>query len=355
MTWPGDLRRVLLVRLDNLGDVVLLAPAVAALRRHCPQARLTLLASPGGAGAAPLLPAIDEVITHRPVWQELTPGRESPASELALIEELRARDFDAAVVFTSFAQSALPPAFACFLAGIPRRAGYAGPFAGRVLTDPVPPPAAPLHEAERNLNLVRALGIARPTSAHAIEVTAAAQAAADSALECLRVPSPFVLIAPGASAPARRYPAERYAEVARLAAGAGLHVLVTGSDRERDLLESVVDGAGHPEVCGIVPADVPMFAGLVRRASAVVANNSLAMHLADAFRVPAVVLYSGTDLEAHWRPRATVARVLNRPVDCAPCHGIDCPRALDCLDIPPSEVVAALTDLVNAAPQAVSA
>ncbi|MGE0227725.1 MAG: glycosyltransferase family 9 protein [Dehalococcoidia bacterium] len=147
MTWRVDLARILLVRLDNLGDVVLLAPAVAAVRSRYPRARLTLLASPGGAGAAPLLPGIDEVIAHRPVWQELTPGRESAPPEHALIEDLRARQFDAAVVFTSFAQSALPAAFVCFLAGIPLRAGYGDRFAGRVLTDEVVPPSAPLHEA----------------------------------------------------------------------------------------------------------------------------------------------------------------------------------------------------------------
>jgi ADP-heptose:LPS heptosyltransferase len=89
-----------------------------------------------------------------------------------------------------------------------------------------------------------------------------------------------------------------------------------------------------------------MFAGIVRRASAVIANNSLAMHLADAFRVPSVVLYAGTDLEAHWRPRSTAARLLRRPVAYSPCHAIDCPRALECLDVPPSEVVEALLEVV---------
>ncbi|MGE0133795.1 MAG: glycosyltransferase family 9 protein [Dehalococcoidia bacterium] len=347
MTWPGDLARILLVRLDNLGDVVLLAPAVEALHARSPRVRLTLLASPGGAGAAALLPAIDEVIVHRPVWQELTPGRESASAEQALIQDLRVRQFDAAVIFTSFAQSALPAAFACFLAGIPLRAAYGDRFAGRVLTDEVVPPSAPLHEADRNLQLLQAIGISPSGRALRIEVPDAAQAAADAALASLRMSAPFILLAPGASAPARRYPARHFAEVAGAAAEAGLSVLVTGSQRERALLESVVDGAGHPDVCGIVPADVPMLAGLVRRAGAAVSNNSLTMHLADAFRVPAVVLYSGTDLDAHWRPRFAAARLLRRPVDCAPCHGIECVRALQCLDIPPSRVVAALQEMLR--------
>ncbi|MGE0227724.1 MAG: glycosyltransferase family 9 protein [Dehalococcoidia bacterium] len=184
----------------------------------------------------------------------------------------------------------------------------------------------------------------------------AAQAAADAALASLCMSRPFVLLAPGASAPARRYPARHFAEVARATAEAGLSVLVTGSQGERGLLESVVDGAGHPDACGIVPADIPMLAGLVRRAGAIIANNSLPMHLADAFRVPAVILYAGTDLEAHWRPRFAAARLLCRPVDCAPCHGIECAHALECLDVPPAGVVAALHELLRqAATPAVSA
>ena len=80
-------RRILLVRLDNIGDVVLLSPAIAAIRQACPDAELTLLASPAGALAAPLLPAIDHVIEHRASWQQLDPGAVEASTERALIEQ----------------------------------------------------------------------------------------------------------------------------------------------------------------------------------------------------------------------------------------------------------------------------
>src|SRR4051812_11284331 len=62
-------RRVLAVRLDNMGDVVLAGPALRAIKAAAPAARLTLLASPAGAQAAALLPWVDEVIVHRASWQ----------------------------------------------------------------------------------------------------------------------------------------------------------------------------------------------------------------------------------------------------------------------------------------------
>src|SRR5690348_760186 len=99
----ADVRRLLLVRLDNVGDVVMLTPALRALRAELPQAHITLMASPAGAGVAPLLPWIDEAWPVTAVWQDaswrmpLDPGRET-----GLVEEIRKREFDAAIVFTSF-------------------------------------------------------------------------------------------------------------------------------------------------------------------------------------------------------------------------------------------------------------
>jgi len=66
-----EARNILAVRQDNLGDVVMLGPALRAVKRTLPHARLTLLASPGGAAAAPLLPWLDDVIGWGPLWGEL--------------------------------------------------------------------------------------------------------------------------------------------------------------------------------------------------------------------------------------------------------------------------------------------
>lgn len=90
-------RNILAVRLDNIGDVIMLGPALRAVKETPPQARLTLLASPAGATAAPLLPWIDDVIVWRASWQDVG-GRIlfNPAHELKLINLLSERSFDAA-------------------------------------------------------------------------------------------------------------------------------------------------------------------------------------------------------------------------------------------------------------------
>ncbi|MDT7579029.1 MAG: hypothetical protein QOK35_293, partial [Pseudonocardiales bacterium] len=72
---PVDLaaaRRILVVRPDNVGDVVLLTPALRALRARAPHTRIDLLASPAGAAVAPMIPELDGVLVASPSWQQLT-------------------------------------------------------------------------------------------------------------------------------------------------------------------------------------------------------------------------------------------------------------------------------------------
>jgi hypothetical protein len=78
---PASLQRILAVRLDNAGDVILLGPALRALREAAPRARLTLLASPAGARAAELIPWVDEVWPSDVPWQDARGEHQASAQE----------------------------------------------------------------------------------------------------------------------------------------------------------------------------------------------------------------------------------------------------------------------------------
>src|SRR5436309_13842789 len=152
-------KNILAVRLDNIGDVIMLGPALRAVKESSPRARLTLLVTPGGAAAAPLLPLIDDVIVWRPIWQDVGGRIEfSPAREQELIELLAKREFDASLIFTSFSQTPHVPGYVCYLAGIPLRAGESKEFAGSTLTTELKGTPDQMHQVERNLRLVEQLG-----------------------------------------------------------------------------------------------------------------------------------------------------------------------------------------------------
>jgi lipopolysaccharide heptosyltransferase II len=335
----------LAIRLDNIGDVVMLGPALRALRQALPQASISLLCSRAGRQVAPLLPWVDEAIELRAVWQDaswsmpLDPGRETD-----VIGDLRARQFDAALIFTSFSQSPYPPAYMCYLAGIPIRIGQSREFGGSVLSQWVKPLPDPTHQVDRNLHLLESAGIPLAGQHLELHIPSDIQTQADQLLrdQGVHPDERFILLAPGASCAARRYDPVRYAEVAhRLLAETGLPLVVVGNERETGLVQPVLAACRDQAIIPLVGrTTIAELAAIIRRASLMIANDSGPMHIADAFRRPMVILYSGTEYESQWRPRTGPARLLRRPTDCSPCYQFQCPYHLECLDIPPAEVIA---------------
>ena len=330
-------RRLLVIRLDNIGDIILLGPALRLIKRQIPEAQLTLLASPVGAEASELITGIDRRRSLRAVWQDafaelpLNPGR-----EIDLINELRAGEFDAAIIFTSFSQSVFPPAYACYLAGIPIRAGMSNDFGGSLLSHRIPSPPWGMHQAERNLYLLEQLGFGFEPPRPVIKIPAAAHQKADDLLSAhgISLGAPFVAIVPGASCEARRWEIGRFMRLAELTL-------------ERTRLPVVLLGRPHEipdcDIAGVHvlsgETTITDFAAILSRAALVVANNSAAMHLAEACGRPSVILFSGTDLESQWRPKETRSVLLRRSTPCAPCYRFRCPFQMECLAFEAEEVL----------------
>jgi ADP-heptose:LPS heptosyltransferase len=323
------LRRILVVRPDNLGDVVMAGPAVRALHRAAPHARLDLLAAPAGAAVAPLLPHVDAVLTASVSWQQLDPDEVPPDADLGLVRRIAGGRYDAAVLLTSFSQSPWPAAYLCRLAGVPVRVGASKEFGGAGLTHWVPAPPDGIHQVDRMLHILDRVGVPPAGTDLRLDLPEVART---------EVGEPYAVLLPGASCESRRYP--RFARVAELLAESGLRVVVAGSARESALVERVGGG-----VTGL---DVPALAALVAGSAVVVCNNSGGAHLASAFGRPVVVLFAGTEEVAQYAPRGTPAAVLTVPTPCAPCRQLRCPYALECLAIPPEDVARAALRLATA-------
>src|SRR5947208_1624037 len=170
-----DVRRLLCVRLDSLGDVLMSTPAMRAFRQSL-GCRITLLTSAAGAAVAPFVPEIDDVITFDAPWMKATPGAATRDAEM--IATLAARGFDAAAIFTVYSQNPLPAAYMCHLAGIPRRLAHCHENPYQLLTDwvPDPEPAALIrHEVRRQLELAAAVGCATPEERLSFRVPPAAR------------------------------------------------------------------------------------------------------------------------------------------------------------------------------------
>ncbi len=346
----AEARRLLVMRLDNIGDVVMTAPVLRALKENLPEASITLMASPGGSKATTLLPWVDEVLTWRVLWQDLGSLPFDPAREWELVDTLRAGSYDAAVILTSFKQTPHAAAYACYLAGIPLRLGESKEWGGGVLTHEAPPSPEELHQVERNLHLIEAVGFHITDRSLSIRVPHQARESTAGLLEARGVPAntPYLLLNPWASAQARTYPVDRFARAAHgLSIETGWPVVVTGTEADRERGGGLLTILGNRAVDLVGATSLPELAVLVEGARLVLTNNTSTMHLLDALRTPGVVLFSGTELEEQWRPRHTPHRLLRRETCCSPCYAFTCPYNLECLDIPPEEVIQAGLSLLS--------
>ena len=336
--------RVLAVRLDALGDVVMTGAALRGLAR--PHRHLTLLASPAGAAAARLLPGVDDVLVYEAPWMKATAARNG-VPDLAMIARLAAARFEAAAIFTVYSQSPLPAALLCHLAGIPRRLAHCRENPYQLLTDwvPEPEPAGGVrHEVRRQLDLLAAVGIAAADDRLALRVPPAAERRAAALIDELGLKRPWAVLHAGASAPSRRYP--HFAEVLRGLQAKGVGVVLTGDGGETSAvaeLRAAADVAA-PSLAGRL--DVAELAALLARAPLLVSNNTGPVHLAAAVGTPVVDLYALTNPQH--TPWGVPHRVLSHDVPCKYCYKSVCPAGHhDCLRaVTPAAVVTAALDLL---------
>jgi len=347
----SDARRILVVRLDSLGDVILTTPAIHAIKESQPAARITLLASPVGAQAGRLNPDLDDVIVYdspmSDAWLQLP---QAPEREFRLVERLRQAEFDGAIIFTSYHQSPLPAAMLCYLAGIPLRLGATDDGAGSLLTTRHHWPPGLYHEVERALNLVGAVGYRTRDAELVLRVPTAVRRVVHRRLNAAGVDPErlLVVVHPGCSMPARTYEWQRFAAVADLLIEQmGAQVVLTGATDEVPLVERIRSRMAHPALSWAGQSSVGELAALIEMADLVVTNNTGPAHIAAAVKTPLVDLFAWTNPPEQWRPWRVPQRLLNRPVPCRLCYQRICPYDQSCLDVSPAQVVEAASSLLG--------
>ncbi len=357
--WGEDVKRILCVRLDNLGDVLMTTPALHALRRSGANRHITLLASRSGGALTPFLDDVDAVIEYDAPWvaHPSNDGR-SLADDHRMLELVRLARFDAAVIFTVYSQSPLPAAMFCHLAGIPRRLAHCRENPYALLTDWLrepEPQQRTRHEVERQLDLVRHVGAQAQDTHMRFAVNEADRGRLDAQVSARGVDraARWFVLHPGATAASRRYPPERFGEVVtRLARETGAAVLITGSSGERPIVEAVIRAAAPGvrtqlhDLSGALT--LGELAALIERTSVLVSNNSGPVHLASALGTPVVDLYALTNPQH--TPWQTPHRVLFRDVECRWCYRSVCPQQHHAclLGVTPDDVVQAALELLDA-------
>jgi lipopolysaccharide heptosyltransferase II len=315
----------ILVRSTNwLGDACMAIPAIRAMRRGRPDARITILTPQKLADLWRAVPEVDAVL-------EIPPK----AGVLAVrkIVARAGRRFDAAVLLPNSLRSALEVA----RNGIPRIVGYRGHWRSKLLHQIIPPPKTPgpvRHHSQHYLAMALRLGadVKDPTLADPLLPPAPA-----SEIGPLRLG-----ICPGAEyGPAKRWPVERFADAAaQISESSGAHWAIFGAAGDVPIAAELASRLQHrcDNLAG--KTSLRQLMEELRRCRLLLTNDTGTMHLATALGVPTVAIFGSTD--PGWTgPLGAGHVVIRRHVECSPCFLRDCPLDFRCMrEIQPADVAA---------------
>ncbi len=300
--------RILAVRVDRVGDVVLSTPAFQALKRHYPGACLTVMVREAVAPLVRGLPFVDEVLIFDPEGRH-----RGLRGFLELVSAIRQRRFRIAVCL----QSNWKVAAAIFCAGVRYRVGplskpHSYLFYNRGVRQRRS--QVEMHEADYNLALLRRLGVRAQTRSIAPRVAISVEAKDFAARwlseQAFAGDGPLVVVHPAMGGSALNWPDSQYADLIRLLVQHGARVLVTCgpgegkvSDRIREMLDQkALEGVRFYGGAGTGPID--RLAALLEGARLVVAPSTGPLHIATALGLPVLSFYPPIRVQSaiRWGP-----------------------------------------------------
>ncbi|MBI5202945.1 MAG: hypothetical protein HY925_15245 [Elusimicrobia bacterium] len=315
-------KNILVLQTAFLGDATLTVPLARAIKAAFPKARLTIVTRPDCAELFRGSPWVDET------W---TDDKKAFGSIFGLVRKLKKGRFDLALVPHRSFRSAL----AVRLSGVPERVGFSSSAGGRFFTRAIPFTWG-MHDLERNLSLLLPLapglgseGAGEPVYLQpdpAARSSISARLAAEGVLEGSRL----IGLHPGSVWATKRWPWERFAELARrLAREERARIVLVGGPGDKALCAKVAEASGEKVLNWAGQTSLAELIALMPRLALFATNDSGPMHIATASGVPTLAFFGPTTRELGFFPYGPDHRVLEKDLDCRPCGlhgGRSCPH-----------------------------
>jgi heptosyltransferase-2 len=325
----SEIKRIVVRTPTWVGDAIMSLPALNELRRIFPMAQITLACYPGTA----------DIFIDSDLANEILVAERGTFSVLKNAREWRQRRFDLAVLF----QNAFAAAVTAWLAGVQLRVGYDTDRRGSLLTTAIPPPVwkDQRHESFYYLNIVAELERALlGTSSVAETETHFNLTVSDERKEAARrmitqagarAGKPLAILCPGSvNSRAKRWPAERYAELADRLAESGMDVALIGSPAEMDVSTEVSSRSRHQPIVLTGKTTVSEAIAIISIADVLITNDTGPAHIGAAVGTPTLVIFGPTNPLTTY-PLSPAAAIIRHPPDCAPCMLRDCPIDHRCM------------------------
>lgn len=314
-------KRILIVEVNWLGDVLFSTAAIRALRTMYPESHIGCLVPQRCQEVLVGNPHIDELIIldeeniHKGLW-----------GKIALIRLLKTKRFDTVFLFhRSFTRTLI-----CWLAGIPRRIGYATAKRRIFLTEAIEPPDATIHRAAHYLYIVtRQLTHDTEALRSDFFIDDRDTAFVHRFLEekNIGVHEPIVVMHPAGNWPAKRWPKHYFAELAdEVIMRYGCKVIFTGAEKERRLIDEIIASMEQKamNLCG--GTSLKQLGALFERSDLVISGDSGPLHIAVVLARSVIALFGPTAPSITGPLATSKVAVLQKGVDCTiPCYVVDCP------------------------------
>ena len=313
-----NIKRILVIRTDRIGDVIFSTPCVRALRENFPESFIGFLTTPYTKDLLLDNPDISEVIIYdrsASLWQKLE-----------CIKRLRGYKFDLAIILYPVFESA----FIAFLSGARFRVGYPLNGSGFLLTTKADIKNIYKHEIETCLAVVRAIGAETLDKKPCLRINSEAEKYAEDFFAQNNILSSDLIVGihPGASREYARWQEEGYAKVAdALISNLGAKVILFGGKLDREVINYMLSLMKEMPVVLNSELNLQQLAALTKRCKVFVGNNSGPIHIAAALGVPAVAIFGNIhplDSENKWAPCGEGHIIVRRQMDCLDCHPGHC-------------------------------
>jgi len=327
--------KILIVRTDRLGDVVLSTPVIKNLRLFFPKSHIAFMCRPYTRGALEGNPDLDELIiydkygTQKNLW-----------AAIKFSFYLRKKKFDLALILHPTNRTHL----ITFLARIPERVGWDKKL-GILLTKRIKhiKQEGKKHELEYTLDLLRALNIPVKSKDTYFPLTLEAKRKVEEVLKGQAVAEndKFIVIHPSASCPSKRWPQERFQRVIKLLKErVSFKIIVITSQSEREFGERLVGDSGVIDLRGSL--SISEIGALLKKASLFISNDSGPIHIAASLNTPVISIFGRKDSglsPLRWGPRGRKSFYFHKDVGCDKCLAHNCIKGFLCLqEITPQEV-----------------
>jgi len=344
--------RFLILRLSSIGDVLHATPVAQVLKTTYPHCHITWLVDEVPSAMLKENPYIDDIyIWPRDRWEKhLGRGEWRAARQLwsTLRNYLHAQKFDILLdIHGLFISGLIAKA-----SNIPRRIGMSDTreLNWLFMTEIAPSAPEDIHVIPRYLSILRPLGIHSSHYSMTLRVPDESLTFADEFLNQHGVKPSETLIAinPSTTWPAKNWPAEHYATVAKSLYQKGYRILLCGGPADQALGESIMHQSGVPLINAANKTSLLQLGALLSRCDLLVTGDTGPLHMAIALGIPTVSIFGPTDPK-RFGPLTAGHIVLEREMDCRPCHKRTCPlKHLHCMyQLEPMEVIAAVQTVLD--------